>query len=229
MSAEGLEIDDLYVRFGRARVIEGLTMRVAAGEIVGLAGRNGAGKSTTLRAISGVASRASGAIRLDGTELSKRPERVARQGVSHVPEGRGIFPNLTVDENIRLGILGRDNGDESLRERVEEAFPKVASLRQEKAGRLSGGEQQMVALLRGLICRPRILMVDEMSLGLSPLAVKTAIEVLASIGRTESIGVLIVDQNSRLLAEHCDRMYVLRDGKAEEWDNADDLANAYFE
>jgi branched-chain amino acid transport system ATP-binding protein len=229
VSSRGLVIDELFVRFGRARVIEGLSMSVDDGEIVGLAGRNGAGKSTTLRAISGVANRAGGTITLDGAKLSGRPEQVARQGVSHVPEGRGIFPNLTVDENIRLGVLGRRDSDGSLRERVEAAFPAVATLRQAKAGRLSGGEQQMVALLRGLISRPRILMVDEMSLGLSPLAVKTAIEVLVSIGRAEGIGVLIVDQNSRLLADHCDRMYVLRDGRAEEWDRTEDLGSAYFE
>ncbi len=228
MTARGLVVEDLYVRIARARIIEGLSLSVGEGEIVGLAGRNGAGKTTTLRAISGVESRR-GNISLDGVTLPDKPEAVARMGVAHVPEGRGIFPDLTVDENIRLGLIAGGRGDAALQEHLESAFPAVVGLRKQKAGRLSGGEQQMVALFRGLASRPKILLVDEMSLGLSPRALKSAIEALVAIGRSERIGMLIVDQNSRMLSEHCDRMYLLKDGKAVAWDEAADLTSAYFE
>lgn len=225
----GLRVDDLYVRISGARIIEGLSLDVPNGEIVGLAGRNGAGKTTTLRAISGLTNRSRGTVALDDAPLPSRPEGVARRGVAHIPEGRGIFPDLTVDENIRLGALARSGRDGALRRRLEEAFPAVARLRDQKAGRLSGGEQQMVALVRGLVSRPKILLVDEMSLGLSPRAFRTAIESLVTLGRAEGIGMLIVDQNSRMLDEHCDRILLLRDGRVEDWDPASDTSSAYFE
>ncbi len=225
----GLRITDLRVRFGRARVIDGLSLAVGPGEIVGLAGRNGAGKTTTLRAISGLAARSGGRIEVDGVPVPQRPEAVARFGIAHVPEGRGIFPDLSVDENIRLGLV-RSHGDiAALRASLEDAFPAVARLRGQKAGRLSGGEQQMVALFRGLISKPRLLLVDEMSLGLSPRALLTAIESLVALGRRHRIGVLVVDQNSRMLHEHCDRVYLLNDGRVQLWDDATNIASAYFE
>ena len=224
-----LNIEDLYVRISGARIISGLSLRVEPGEIVGLAGRNGAGKTTTLRAISGMVSRTGGSISLGGVRLPSRPEGVARAGVSHVPEGRGIFPDLTVDENIRLGVLGKSGGTRELRRTLEETFPAVARLREQKAGRLSGGEQQMLALVRGLVSHPKFLLVDEMSLGLSPRALRTAIEALVSLGRSQGIGVLIVDQNSRTLHEYCDRVYLLSDGKVEPWTDPTTIASAYFE
>jgi branched-chain amino acid transport system ATP-binding protein len=225
----GLRIDDLHVRFSRARIIKGLSLTVAPGEIVGLAGRNGAGKTTTLRAISGLTHRSSGTIELDGQPVPSRPDAVARRGISHVPEGRGIFPDLTVDENIRLGQVRSSTGADELRGALEEAFPAVVRLRAQKAGRLSGGEQQMVALFRGLVSKPRILLVDEMSLGLSPRALLTAIETLTMIGRVHGVGVLVVDQNSRMLHEHCDRIYLLTEGRGEIWDDISNIASAYFE
>jgi len=225
----GLRVDALQVRFSSARVIDGLSLTVAPGEIVGLAGRNGAGKTTTLRAISGVAARSGGVIELDGARLPSRPESVARAGVAHVPEGRGIFSDLTVDENIRLGLVRSGAADRTLRRALEEAFPAVVRLRDQKAGRLSGGEQQMVALFRGLIGSPRVLLVDEMSLGLSPRSLLTAIEALAALGRAHGIGVLVVDQNSRMLHEHCDRVYLLAGGRVRLWDDTSDIASAYFE
>ena len=154
---------------------------------------------------------------------------MARRGVSHVPEGRGIFPDLTVDENIRLGLLRKSPEAQSLRQTLEDAFPVVARLRDQKAGRLSGGEQQMLALVRGLVSHPRILLVDEMSLGLSPRALRTAIEALVSLGRSQNIGMLIVDQNSRILHEHCDQVYLLKDGRVELWTDISNIASAYFE
>jgi branched-chain amino acid transport system ATP-binding protein len=229
VTSSGLVVEDLYVRISGARIIEGLSLSVPVGEIVGLAGRNGAGKTTTLRAISGMAGRSGGSVRLDGRPLSTRPENVARAGVAHVPEGRGVFADLTVDENIRLGMLAGRGRDEGLRRRLEEAFPAVARLRDQKAGRLSGGEQQMLALVRGLVSRPKILLVDEMSLGLSPRALRTAIETLVAFGRAERVGMLIVDQNSRMLEEHCDRMFLLKDGRVEPWRAAPEAASAYFD
>lgn len=228
-AAAGLVVEDLYVQISGARIIEGLSLSVGKGEIVGLAGRNGAGKTTTLRAISALESRGRGRITLDGVPLPGSPDSVARMGVSHVPEGRGIFPDLTVEENIRLGLVGRGEPDPQLRNRLEAAFPALDKLKHQKAGRLSGGEQQMIALYRGLISHPRILLVDEMSLGLSPRVLKMAMELMATIGRAEGIGVLVVDQNVRLLSDYCDRMYLLRDGRVAEAEEAGDLASAYFE
>jgi branched-chain amino acid transport system ATP-binding protein len=225
----GLIIDGLHVRISGARIIEGLSLTVGKGEIVGLAGRNGAGKTTTLRAISALENRSRGTVSLNGTPLPSSPESVARMGVAHVPEGRGIFPDLTVEENIRLGMVGRAAPDPSLQRRLEDAFPVVAKLKRQKAGRLSGGEQQMIALYRGLIASPSILLVDEMSLGLSPRALTTAIDLLASIGRAEGIGVLVVDQNVRALSDYCDRMYLLKDGSVEPMRESADLDSAYFE
>jgi branched-chain amino acid transport system permease protein len=228
-TAAGLVVEDLSVQISGARIIEGLSLSVGKGEIVGLAGRNGAGKTTTLRAISALESRGRGRITLAGVPLPNSPDAVARMGVSHVPEGRGIFADLTVEENIRLGLVGRGEPDPVLRRRLEAAFPALEKLKHQKAGRLSGGEQQMIALYRGLISRPRILLVDEMSLGLSPRVLKMAMELMATIGRSEGIGVLVVDQNVRMLSEYCDRMYLLKDGRVGPWAEAVDLASAYFE
>ncbi len=227
MTGEALQLEDLYVKISGARIIEGLTLHVGPGEIVGLAGRNGAGKTTTLRAISGLVGRTGGAVRLGGRALPAQPERVALAGVSHVPEGRGIFGDLTVGENIRLGRRAAQ-ADGSLLRRLEARFPAVERLRHEKAGRLSGGEQQMVALVRGLVSGPKILLVDEMSLGLSPRALTTAIESLVEIGGSEGIGVLVVDQNSTMLSTYCDRVYLLRDGRAEVWDGSGAASSSYF-
>jgi len=224
----GLRVDDLTVRFASARVLDGLSLTVRPGEIVGLAGRNGAGKTTTLRSISGLVHRA-GVVELDGAKVPSRPDAVARMGIAHVPEGRGIFPDLTVEENIRLGLVHSNSASAPLRPILTEAFPAVARLTHQKAGRLSGGEQQMLALFRGLISRPKVLLVDEMSLGLSPVALRTAIEALVAVGRAHGIAVLVVDQNSRMLHEHCDRVYLLTDGRVEIWDDASNIASAYFE
>ncbi len=229
MKSAGLSVEDLSVRISGARILDGASLLVPHGEIIGLAGRNGAGKTTLLRAISGITHRSGGTVSLDGKALPSSPELVARVGVAHIPEGRGIFPDLTVNENIQLGVIGSGARDESLRDRLMESFPAVERLKNEKAGRLSGGEQQMLALVRGLISRPKILLVDEMSLGLAPKAFKVAIEALVVIGRAEAIGMLIVDQNMRMLNDYCDRMFLLRDGRIKLWDSTSDLASAYFD
>ncbi len=229
MTQSQLNLDGVHVSFSRARVLEGLSLTVESGEIVGLAGRNGAGKTTTLRAISGLVRKSQGTVTVDGKRLPDSPERVARLGVSHVPEGRGIFPDLTVDQNIRLGLVRRSGDTAALRATLEDQFPAVARLRHQKAGRLSGGEQQMLALVRGLVSHPKFLLVDEMSLGLSPRALGTAIEALAQIGRSQGIGVLIVDQNSRMLHENCDKVYLLKDGRADLWTDISNIDSVYFE
>jgi branched-chain amino acid transport system ATP-binding protein len=225
----GLRVENLTVRFAGARVLDGLSLTVQPGEVIGLAGRNGAGKTTTLRSISGLAHRSGGIVELDGVKVPNRPETVAQMGIAHVPEGRGIFSDLTVEENIRLGLVRSTAASTTLRPALEQAFPAVARLKQQKAGRLSGGEQQMLALFRGLISKPKVLLVDEMSLGLSPVALRTAIEALAALGRAHDIAVLVVDQNSRMLHEHCDRVYLLNNGRVEVWDDASNIASAYFE
>ena len=196
---------------------------------MGLAGRNGAGKTTTLRAISGLLPRTGGTIELDGQRVPAQPEAAARAGIAHVPEGRGIFPDLTVEENIRLGMVRKSGDVQALRATLDGAFPAVTRLKGQRAGRLSGGEQQMMVLYRGLVSRPKILLVDEMSLGLSPRALRTAIEILVSVGREQDIGVLVVDQNSRMLHEHCDVVYLLNGGRAALWTDTSNIASAYFE
>ena len=225
----GLRIEDLDVRISGARIIEGLSLSVEPGQIVGLAGRNGAGKTTTLRAISGLLPRTGGTIELDGQRVPAQPEAAARAGIAHVPEGRGIFPDLTVEENIRLGMVRKSSDVQALRATLDGAFPAVTRLKGQRAGRLSGGEQQMMVLYRGLVSRPKILLVDEMSLGLSPRALSTAIEILVSVGREQDIGVLVVDQNSRMLHEHCDVVYLLNGGRAALWTDTSNIASAYFE
>ncbi len=225
----GLRIEDLDVRISGARIIEGLSLSVEPGQIVGLAGRNGAGKTTTLRAISGLLPRTGGTIELDGQRVPAQPEAAARAGIAHVPEGRGIFPDLTVEENIRLGMVRKSGDVQALRATLDGAFPAVTRLKGQRAGRLSGGEQQMMVLYRGLVSRPKILLVDEMSLGLSPRALRTAIEILVSVGREQDIGVLVVDQNSRMLHEHCDVVYLLNGGRAALWTDTSNIASAYFE
>lgn len=229
MTGSQLRLKDVHVSFGRARVLQGFDLTVDPGEIVGLAGRNGAGKTTTLRAISGLVRTGQGEVSLGGERLPASPERVARMGIAHVPEGRGIFPDLTVDQNIRLGLVRTSGDTAAMRTTLEEQFPAVGRLTQQKAGRLSGGEQQMLALVRGLVSRPKFLLVDEMSLGLSPRALRTAIETLARIGRSQGIGILIVDQNSRMLHENCDKVYLLKDGRAELWTDISNIDSVYFE
>lgn len=224
-----LQITQVAVSFGAASVIRDATLTVKSGEVVGLIGRNGAGKTTLLRAISGLVAR-KGNITLDGVELAGKPESVARKGIIHVPEGRQLFPNLTVQENVEIGAIGGGCGE--VRPAVDAAiaeFPQLEPLRQQRAGTLSGGEQQMVALARGLAARPRFLLIDEMSLGLSPKAVHSAMRRIAEIAHREGVGALLVDQSARLLRRYCDRQLLLRDGRVQQWDAEAELSQAYFD
>jgi branched-chain amino acid transport system ATP-binding protein len=217
----GLEVEGLSVAYGSAVVLTGVDLQVGPGEVVGLVGRNGAGKTTTLRAISGMIRRRAAGLSFDGAPLPTRPDRVARLGVIHVPEGRMVLRGLTVEENLAFGaaaVGGRFAGAD--RERALTWFPALRPLVTRRAGLLSGGEQQMLAIARGLMARPRLLMVDEMSLGLSPRAVRDVLGAVLTACRQQGVALLMVDQNLRLLSAHCDRLYVLAGGTTTSYQDA---------
>jgi branched-chain amino acid transport system ATP-binding protein len=209
----GLEVRGLRAGYGRTVILTGVDLEVRPGEVVGLAGRNGAGKTTTLRAISGMLPRRAGELSFDGVPLPAGPRGVARLGVVHVPEGRGMLRGLTVEENLAFGAaaVGRPHGHAE-RERVLAFFPALGRMLDRKAGLLSGGEQQMLAIARGLMAQPRLLMVDELSLGLAPRVVVEVLGSVLSACREQGVALLIVDQNLRALTANCDRVYVLSAG-----------------
>jgi branched-chain amino acid transport system ATP-binding protein len=228
-----LEISGLRVCYGSAVVLDGVNLAVGAGELVGLAGRNGAGKTTCLRAISGVVPHRAGRLSACGQELPHDPERVLRAGIAHVPEGRRVFATLTVEENLHAAALGAGQRfDAEQRAKVLELFPPLERLLRRKAGYLSGGEQQMLAISRGIVARPRLLMIDEVSLGLAPRLTGEMWHALSSLPSPE-LSLLVVDQNVRILGAHCDRIYLLDDGVATEAshgpERAEQLRALYFD
>jgi branched-chain amino acid transport system ATP-binding protein len=208
-----LEIRGLEVRYGGIRAVRGIDFEVGGGELVCLIGANGAGKSSTLRAISGLMRTAPGTVRFDGRDVSgEQAFERARSGLVMVPEGRGVFPQLTVEENLAMGAYSRTDGDiASDRRRVFELFPRLEERRRQSAGTLSGGEQQMLAIGRALMSRPKLLMLDEPSMGLAPIAVRRIFEVIRDIGRA-GVTVLLVEQNARLALELAGRAYVMESG-----------------
>ena len=209
-----LEIQDLHIFYGGIHALKGISLRVPAGSLVTLIGANGAGKSTTLRAIMGLVRRRSGSIRLEGQEISTWPtHRIVQQGVALVPEGRRVFPNLTVYENLLMGAYTQPESHlhESL-ERVYGLFPRLAERRTQKAGTLSGGEQQMLAIGRALMSRPRLLCLDEPSLGLAPLLVREVMNALSAIHR-QGTTILLVEQNARMALSMAEYAYVLETGQ----------------
>ena len=210
-----LELQDLEVTYGGVAAIRGLSLTVAPGEIVGLIGPNGAGKSTTLHAIMGLVPAAAGEIRFGGKSLRRRaPEEIARSGIALVPEGRRLFGELTVDENLRLGLAARPGSsgiDADLAE-IAELFPIVAESRDRPAGALSGGQQQQLAIARALIARPKILLLDEPSLGLAPTVVDLVFSTLVAI-RERGLGVLLVEQRAQRTVALADRTHVLSSGE----------------
>jgi branched-chain amino acid transport system ATP-binding protein len=208
-----LEIRGLEVRYGGIRAVRGIDFEVDGGELVCLIGANGAGKSSTLRAISGLMTTAPGTVRFAGRDISgEHAFERARSGLVMVPEGRGVFPQLTVEENLAMGAYSRTDGDiASDRRRVLELFPRLAERRRQSAGTLSGGEQQMLAIGRALMSRPKLLMLDEPSMGLAPIAVRRIFEVIRDIGRA-GVTVLLVEQNARLALELAGRAYVMESG-----------------
>lgn len=208
-----LALRDVHARYGPVRALHGVTLDVEEGEIVALLGANGAGKTTTLRAVSGMVHR-EGTIEFDGRSLGHSgPENVARLGIAHVPEGRGTFSELTVWENLRLGAITRRgplNGD---LKRVLGFFPWLDNRRAQQAGTLSGGEQQMLALARAMMQRPRLLLVDEPSLGLAPLVVTEIFRILRDLNEEEGLTVLLVEQNARNSLATANRAFVLETGR----------------
>ena len=210
-----LELEGLGVRYGPVPAVRGLTLEVRPGEIVGLIGPNGAGKSTTLNAIMGLVSVHEGDIRLAGQSVRGRePERVARSGIALVPEGRRIFAELSVEENLRLGLAGRRTraGAQEDVEQVYELFPIVREFRRRPAGALSGGQQQQLAIARALVARPDVLLLDEPSLGLAPKIVDIVFEALAEI-RRRGLAVLLVEQRAQRTVAFADRTYLMANGE----------------
>jgi branched-chain amino acid transport system ATP-binding protein len=216
-----LELNDVRARYGPIRALHGVSLNVDKGEVVALLGANGAGKTTTLRSISSM-TRTSGDILFDGRKIARRsPEFVARLGIAHVPEGRGLFPELTVWENLRMGARGRLGGDDA--KRVMGYFPWIERRRDQHAATLSGGEQQMLALARALVGKPRLLMLDEPSLGLAPTIVRELFATVRRLNEEDGLTVLVVEQNATIALEVAARAYVLEVGKVAVEGTSDEL------
>lgn len=211
-----LEIENLSVAYGSIKALHEVSLKVPAGSIVTLIGANGAGKSTTLRAISGLVKSASGTIRYEGQDITNQAaHQIVSQGLCHVPEGRMVFANLTVQENLQMGAyLQRDAAwISSQTDYVFSIFPRLLERRKQAAGTLSGGEQQMLAIARALLSKPKFLMLDEPSLGIAPLLVKAIFEKIVEINRTTGLTILLVEQNANLALEVSSYGYVLETGK----------------
>ena len=221
-----LEIRDLRVNYGAIEALHGVSLTVATGEIVTLIGGNGAGKSTTLRAVSGLVKTRTGTVKFGGESITNLPPHlIVKRGLCQVPEGRMIFPNLTVMENLRMGAYLQRNKVVIARELeyVFHTFPRLKERVQQVAGTLSGGEQQMLAIGRALMSKPQFLMLDEPSLGIAPLLVKTIFEQILSINRDRGITILLVEQNANLALEVSHRGYVLETGRITLTDSAASL------
>ena len=207
-----LELNDVSARYGQVAALHGISLTVDEGEIVALLGANGAGKTTTLRAVSGMVRR-SGEVIVGGKRLrGAGPESVARSGVAHVPEGRGIFSELSVHENLRLGAYTRRGSIDADVKRMAGYFPWIEERLEQHAGTLSGGEQQMLALARAFLQRPRLLMLDEPSLGLAPLITREVFRVVGDLNQKEGLAVLVVEQNAAIALSSAHRAYVLETG-----------------
>ena len=208
-----LELDGVAARYGPVQALRDVSLVVREGEVVAVLGANGAGKTTTLRAISGTVER-SGALELEGKQLKGGPERAARTGIAHVPEGRGTFVDLTVTENLRLGAYTRrDRSVKADIDRVAAYFPWMVERGRQRAGTLSGGEQQMLALARALMGRPRLLLLDEPSLGLAPMVVREFFRIVRDLNEKEGLTVLVVEQDARIALDASARAYVLEVGR----------------
>jgi branched-chain amino acid transport system ATP-binding protein len=209
-----LEVTGLGVRYGGISAVKGIDLEVQRGELVTVLGANGAGKTTTLKAICGLLKPATGHIRYEGIDITGQPPyRLVRQGIALVPEGRGVFGRLTVEENLAMGAYARDDRSRITadRDRVFDLFPRLEERRMQMAGTLSGGEQQMLAIGRALMSRPRLLLLDEPSMGLAPIMVQKIFETIRAIAAA-GVTLLLVEQNAKLALEVCHRGYVMESG-----------------
>ncbi len=210
-----LEVSDLHVYYGHIHALKGISLVVEKGEIVTLIGANGAGKSTTLKTISGLLAPRTGHITLDGQRIDHAPPHaIASLGIAHVPEGRHVFPRLTVDENLEMGAFTLSDRAIIVRQKefVFHIFPRLAERRNQKGGTLSGGEQQMLATGRALMMQPRILLLDEPSMGLAPVLVEAIFDTIRDINQTQGTTILLVEQNARAALKLAHKGYVLETG-----------------
>lgn len=221
-----LEVKDLEVYYGAVHALRSISLTVNDGEVVSLIGANGAGKTTTLHAITGLVKASSGSVNYEGHDLLKtESSKIITLGMAHVPEGRHIFPIMTVEENLEMGAfsLGNDRGRiRKVMKEVYERFPRLKERRNQLAGTLSGGEQQMLAVGRALMVSPQILLMDEPSMGLSPILVKEIFDIIKEL-HTQGITVLLVEQNAKMALAISDRAYVLENGKISLSGNAQEL------
>lgn len=209
-----VRVENLHAGYGQVRVLHGMSFSVADGGTAVILGANGAGKTTTLRALSGMVRPTGGSIVLDGRDITRAPTpAIVRSGVAHVPQGRGTFTSQTVEENLLLGAYARRGRVRADIDRAYELFPKLAERRKQPAGSLSGGEQQMLAIARALMLRPRLMLLDEPSLGLAPLVVADLFRLLGELGRESDTTMLVVEQNANLALDIADYVYVLETGR----------------
>lgn len=222
-----LEVKDLEVYYGVIQAIKGISFHVEEGEVIALIGANGAGKTTTLQTITGMLNAQAGSIQFEGTELTKIPgHKIVSMGMAHVPEGRRVFAQLSVLENLKLGAYTRKDKteiEESLK-RVYKSFPRLEERKNQLAGTLSGGEQQMLAMGRALMSKPRIILMDEPSMGLSPIFVNEIFDIIKQVSASGTT-VLLVEQNAKKALSIADRGYVLETGKIVKEGKASDLLN----
>ena len=218
-----LEVKDLHVNYGAVHALNGISLTVNDGEIVSLIGANGAGKTTTLRTITGLEKAASGAVTFEGHDLIKTtPSKIISLKLAHVPEGRHIFPQMTVAENLEMGAYADRAGMAETMANVYERFPRLSERRRQLAGTLSGGEQQMLAVGRALMAKPKMILMDEPSMGLSPLLVKEIFKIIKEVNK-QGITILLVEQNAKMALSVSDRAYVLETGSISIEGNAADL------
>lgn len=232
-----LKVNNIYVQYGTLVALRGVSIEVNQGEIVTIVGPNGAGKSTLLLTISGILMPAEGSVCLDGKTITgMKPEAIARKGISLVPEGRHVFARLTVAENLRMGLTIRKDkiqAEEDF-EKILDLFPKLKDRLNSPGGRLSGGEQQMLVIGRAMLTKPKIMTIDEPSLGLAPLVVDNVWQVLTELRQKEGLTLLIVEQSTERALQASDRIYVLRNGKIQLTGRSEELADgaaikqAYF-
>jgi branched-chain amino acid transport system ATP-binding protein len=221
-----LEVKDLNVSYGAIKALEDVSLSINEGEIVSLLGANGAGKTSLLNAVSRIVKIAGGSIEFDGFNLNNmRPETVVNKGIAHCPEGRRIFPDLTVMENLDMGAFVL-NDKTKIKENLERAFsyfPVLAERRTQKGGTLSGGEQQMLALARALMSSPRLLMLDEPSLGLAPMIIAQIFGIITRINKEDNVTIFLIEQNANEALLHSNRAYVLENGRISISGKADEL------